>query len=209
MMASRYKDTGRGTMSKRNLAFIDTDPAAIAMNRLGRVTAAQRSRLKLGPLWLLSHAAVIEGVIFLGALGVGVWVGLNGDIGALVGGALSFAVFAGIVLAGVFWGRRVARRARAELFVDLDQGRIVQVVGHVVLEPGAAAGCVARVAACSLRATDGSPFVSLMPGRYRFYALPLSERLLSAERLLAAEPDPPEPCKCLPRAEGLAVTSCA
>jgi len=196
-------------MSKSNLAFIDTDLVAIAANRLGQVTAAQRSRLKLGPLWLLSRSAVIEGVIFLGALGVGVWVGLNGDIGALVGGALFFAIFAGIVLAGVFWGQRVVRRSRAALFVDLDQGRIVQVVGQVVLEPGAAAGCVARVAGCPLRATDGSPFVSLMPGMYRFYALPLSGRLLSAERLLEAEPDLPGPCKRPPRAEDLAVTNCA
>lgn len=196
-------------MSKSNLAFIDTDPAVIAINRLGRVTAAQRSRLRLGPLWLLSRSAVIEGVIFLGAIGTGVWVGLNGDMIALIGGALSFAVFAGMVLVGVFWAKRVVRRSRAGLFVDLDQGRIVQVVGQVVLEPGAAAGCVARVAACPLRATDGSPFVSLMPGVYRFYALPLSERLLSAERLLAAEPDPPGPCKRSHGAGGLAVTSCA
>ncbi len=165
---------------------IDTDPVSIQANRLGQLTAWQQSRLEpqAGRPYGMLFGLVLAGVVLAPLMGFLFWIAWQAfrsasgwSTGWLVGVWLLFmATMTGVGIAALV--APLLRRSR--LLRDLAGGSIEQAEGQVVFER---TGYVARVNGRLLRDSVGKTEVNLPPGWYRFYVLPLTSRVLSAEAL--------------------------
>jgi hypothetical protein len=171
------------------------DPTTIDANRYGQLTPYQRQRLKppslVGPLVGLAGAIVL--LIPLGWLllfVVGNVFPSEGNspfaVPTLLGATLTFLVLEmPLLLVSLF-----SLQGRLNLRRDLAEGSIAQADGEVLFSNSA--GYHARVFGQTLAALDGDRTLSLAPGLYRFYYLPRSRRILSAERQMLFEPGGPK-----------------
>ncbi|HLV99304.1 MAG TPA: hypothetical protein VKT82_11580 [Ktedonobacterales bacterium] len=172
-----------------------TDQATIDANRYGQLTPYQRQRLKppslAGPLFGLALAGAL--VIPLGWLLLFVARAAFAPAGdspfavpTLLGATLTFlALEMPLLLTSLFglFHRLGLRR-------DLAEGYIAQADGQVIFSSGA--GYHARIFGQTLADLGGDKTLTLPPGAYRFYYLPRSRRMLSAERQMLFEPGGPQ-----------------
>lgn len=161
---------------------IDTDPASIYANRFGQITIRQRDRLKsslVAPVIMLVVWLVLTVPLGVFALYLA-WELAQAQVGLVWFGVFVMLGVAALI-AGLLWSLAVMPVVRgARIQRDLSSGSIAQAEGLVIFERSDYA---ARVNGRLLRASDGSRSVDLSPGTYRFYFLPLTGYLLSAEAL--------------------------
>lgn len=174
------------------------DPASLAANRAGQITPQQRKRVSR--LSVLVGLPVLAGVLwFFLIMGIRLpavaWEALTTpDESAPVSLRLLLALaalFPDLIVGGVaVWACiRLSRWLRLE--VDLSQSAIAYAEGQVTFSRK---GYVAAASGRRFLALNGSRVVNLAPGAYRFYYLPSSRRLLSAEPLArygAVQPQAP------------------
>lgn len=166
--------------------MVDTDAASIAANRAGQITARQWARLqpipesRLGMIfgWVIAGVVLVPLMIFLLWMAWHAFQSYPGEgVGILVGAWLAvLAIMTGVGLTAFF--NPVSRQRR--LLRELRAGYVAQEEGQVVFERS---GYVARANGRVLCNSTGGTEVNLPPGWYRFYFLPGSGRLLSAEAL--------------------------
>ena len=166
---------------------VDTDSASIQANRFGQITFGQRARLKVSSL-----VSVVSLVIWLCVpVPLGLYaLYLAWELVQTQGGLAWYRVLVMLgvaaIIAGLFWSLAVKPLVRqVRLQRDLSGGLIAQAEGQALFERS---GYVARINGRPLLASDGSRYVGLAPGSYRFYFLPLTFRLLSAEALTPLMP---------------------
>ncbi len=176
-------------------SLVLSDQATINANRYGQLTPWQRQQLKppslLGPLTVLGLVGsflVGMSVLFFAPFAAAL---LSGEappwLPLIVLGVVGFFVLALLPLLLV-QGNSLAGRLR--LRRDLLDGSIAQDDGQVTFK--SSVGYVARVQGRPLSSMDGDQAVDLAPGSYRFYYLPRTGRILSAERQPLFEPGGPQ-----------------
>lgn len=157
-----------------------TDPDDIAANRLGRVTAYQRALVR-SPVWFGRSQGLIVAVVALLVLAIiaARLIEVMPESGGVIfiGGAM--AIVAAALFAPVLWNAVRVFRIRREM----DEGRIEEGQGEVVWKRG---NYVAEVGGRRLRPVRGDG-LNLLCGPYRFYYLPQTGALLSAEPLASWE----------------------
>lgn len=189
-----------------------TDPASLAANRGGALSAEQRIRLEREARrsgWVAAVGMVVIGVGFMAPLllALGVFGGAAGEqINAVCAAPVALIGVGLLVLAVV---ALASARHRSRLLREDLAGGVEQVEGEVTFTRR---GYEARL---DPRPRPGSPIVGplerplpsrpveLPPGRYRFFFLPQSRTLLSAEPLTpvatgAAFPPAADPLLGLP-----------
>ncbi len=170
--------------------LVDTDPASVNANYVGQITAEQHARFKPPSLILgLLGLAGAAGIVYFGSqIGLILWDVLSAFANERDAGVplwlplliLGFFVVLGVQgIVGLVWTCRPFLRWL--LFrLDIAEGRIVQDDGYIVFRRGR---YIAKVAGRSLKATDGRKRLNLAPGAYRFFYLPRTGRILSAQPL--------------------------
>jgi hypothetical protein len=163
---------------------VPTDRASIDANRSGHFTSWQHQHLKEGSelwFWVLSAMfAALFSFLLVAPVVAGVldspsyfrWEGLSGVL-------LVLALPVLLVLTRGLLSFLCLRR-------DLAQGAIMQADGQVTFL--ARHGSVAQAAGEPLSGIDDGKAVGLVPGMYRFWYLPRSRRVLSAEQQTLFEP---------------------
>lgn len=171
------------------------DQAALDANRYGQLTPWQRQQIKppsvVGSLLVIGMVCafmVPVGLLVFLPLGLRV---LEDDAPPLAGLILLGIVgFFLLVLGPILLVPALDLRTKLRLRRDLAEGYIAQEDGQVIFTNSH--GYMARVAGRALRDMDGSKAVNLAPGSYRFYYLPRSGRILSAERQTLFDPGGPQ-----------------
>ena len=150
-----------------------TDPAVVAVNRAGLLTPAQREQLLRQtplPIW----ATVMWGVM-LGMLTVPLWSSPPKEVVY----SISFLLVLGggytVILATRYWRQALTRRR------EIETGQVVSTAGELRATPK---GYIAQTSDGPLRSIGYK--IDLIPGSYRFYYLPQSRLLVSAEKVNAS-----------------------
>ncbi len=178
---------------------VPTDPATVAANASGLLTPQQQAQILAavtasGPQAIVRALQLVFGLLFVGAFLAcnATWLLLvvPGAVRTIMNGSFdeSSLIFVGISLVIVLvcllifvsvvapplrralWRRRVRR--------EVEQGWVAQADGEV---RASGSGYLARVDGRRLLSVGGERAVLLAPGAYRFYFLPASRALVSAE----------------------------
>ncbi len=173
-----------------------TDPAAISANRDGRFTPWQRLYLKppslvVSTLALVFFAVlVVLGAYFFIVLPLSTQPLSTSDLTILWPFLGIYVVFLLVISTYLLVPNLRRLLTKLRLRHDLAEGLIAQDDGQVGF--GKKHGYIARTSWGALSSLDGAAAVDLAPGAYHFFYLPLSRRLLSAERQEIFEPDGPQ-----------------
>ncbi len=172
-----------------------SDQPTIDANRYGQFTPWQRQQLKppslVGSLVLLGLVGTVSVPLGLFLIAQLVQSLLRSDsppfLSLIYLGLLSLFLLVFVPLLVV---PLVGLRGKIRLRRDLAESLIAQEDGQVIFTRSV--GYNASAAGQPLRSMDGGREVSLMPGSYRFYYLPHTRRILSAERQPFFEPGGPK-----------------
>jgi hypothetical protein len=177
-----------------------TNPASVAANRAGVLSDEQRRALDRRGARLPVAAVIVVLMIGVGFI-LPLLIGL-GIIGAGPDNQINPICAAPVALIGlgvlslVFVIPAYTRRWSSHIREDLAAGRVEQDEGEVTFTPRGYQAFLAPRASLTTPVIGPieRPFpprvVQLPPGRYRFYYLPRSRTLLSAEPLIPAQEDP-------------------
>ncbi|MBP7690264.1 MAG: hypothetical protein KA764_00020 [Anaerolineales bacterium] len=160
-------------------------PEELAANRAGQITPGQKQRA--WPRFLPTLISSVFGLIILGPLFgcfLPTFLGVFWETGAPDGASLLFMIPFSLVFLGIAGGAAWSAFGVARALLDLNAGRVEMADGRLAWQRREYRGLV-----------DGRPLRLLrgderLPGAYRFYYLPHSRYILSAERLGLSATDP-------------------